>query len=201
VPSRPPFVDLDGSPLDPVMRCNLEPHLVIESSSGRWHAYWMVDGLALAQFRGVQRAIIARFGGDPAIHDLPRVMRLPGFYHLKAKPFPIRIIHAAERLPYTADTILAEFPPTESCAGSRKATAPEEWQAIALQGVDHGARNCTIARIAGLLFRRLPDPTLAAELVACFNQVKCRPPLGAAELKDTLDSIAAKEMRRRGLQP
>ena len=79
------------------------------------------------------------------------------------------------------------------------ATAPEEWQAIALAGVDHGARNQTIARVAGLLFRRLPDPTLAAELVACFNRVKCRPPLEAAELKRTLNSIAAKEMRRRGL--
>ena len=63
----------------------------------------------------------------------------------------------------------------------------------------HGARNQTIARIAGLLFRRLPDPTLAAELVACFNDVKCRPPLEAAELKRTLDSIAAREMQRRGL--
>jgi hypothetical protein len=79
------------------------------------------------------------------------------------------------------------------------ATAPEEWQAIALAGVDHGARNQTIARVAGLLFRRLPDPTLAAELVACFNVIKCRPPLEAHELKRTIDSIAAKEMRRRGL--
>ena len=79
------------------------------------------------------------------------------------------------------------------------ATAPEVWQAIALAGVDHGVRNQTIARVAGLLFRRLPDPTLAAELVACFNRIKCRPPLDSAELKRTLDSISAKEMRRRGL--
>jgi hypothetical protein len=80
------------------------------------------------------------------------------------------------------------------------ATPPEEWQEIALQGVDAGARNQTIARIAGLLFRRLPDPILAADLVACFNAVKCRPPLDAAELKRTLDSIAAREMKRRGLR-
>ena len=78
-------------------------------------------------------------------------------------------------------------------------TPPEEWQQIAFQGVDAGARNQTIARVAGLLFRRLPDPTIAAELVACFNHVKCRPPLEAAELKRTLDSIAAREMKRRGL--
>jgi hypothetical protein len=81
------------------------------------------------------------------------------------------------------------------------ATPPQEWQEIALAGVDQGKRNQTIAKIAGLLLRRMPDPTLAAELVACFNQVKCRPPLDAAELKRTLDSIAAREMKRRGLNP
>jgi hypothetical protein len=83
--------------------------------------------------------------------------------------------------------------------GNGKATPPEEWQRIALEGVEHGARNQTIARVAGLLFRRLPDPILAAELVACFNAVKCRPQLGAEELKRTIDSIAAAEMRRRTL--
>jgi hypothetical protein len=34
--------------------------------------------------------------------------------------------------------------------------------------------------------------------VACWNQVRCRPPLGAEELARTLDSIAAAELRRRG---
>ena len=48
------------------------------------------------------------------------------------------------------------------------------------------------------LLRRLPDPQLAAELVVCWHAVKCRPPLPAEELRRTLDSIAAREMRRRG---
>jgi hypothetical protein len=50
-----------------------------------------------------------------------------------------------------------------------------------------------------MLFRRLPDPLMAAELIACWNQIKCRPPLEAAELKLILDSIAGREMARRGL--
>jgi hypothetical protein len=83
--------------------------------------------------------------------------------------------------------------------GTGKATPPEEWLQIVTGGVGEGERNQTIARVAGMLFRRLPDPALAAELVACFNAVKCRPPLAADELKRTLDSIAAAEQRRRGL--
>jgi Bifunctional DNA primase/polymerase, N-terminal/Primase C terminal 1 (PriCT-1) len=83
--------------------------------------------------------------------------------------------------------------------GNGQATPPEEWLALVTSGVDEGARNHTIARIAGLLFRRMPEPKLAAELVACFNAAKCRPPLPAEELKRTLDSIADREMKRRGL--
>jgi Bifunctional DNA primase/polymerase, N-terminal/Primase C terminal 1 (PriCT-1) len=83
--------------------------------------------------------------------------------------------------------------------GNGTATPPEEWLELMTAGVGQGARNHTIARIAGMLFRRLPDPKIAAELIACFNAVKCRPPLGADELKRTLDSIATKEMQRRGL--
>jgi Bifunctional DNA primase/polymerase, N-terminal/Primase C terminal 1 (PriCT-1) len=83
--------------------------------------------------------------------------------------------------------------------GNGEATPPEEWLELVTAGVDKGARNQSIARVAGLLFRRLPEPKLAAELAVCWNAVKCRPPLEAAELKRTLDSIAAAEQRRRGL--
>lgn len=37
------FVDLDGSPLQPVLDAGLTPHLVIESSPGRYHCYWLVE--------------------------------------------------------------------------------------------------------------------------------------------------------------
>jgi putative DNA primase/helicase len=36
---RAVFVDLDGAPLQPVLACMLEPHLIVESSPERWHAY------------------------------------------------------------------------------------------------------------------------------------------------------------------
>jgi putative DNA primase/helicase len=39
VRARAVFVDLDGSPLQPVLACLLEPHIIVESSPGRWHAY------------------------------------------------------------------------------------------------------------------------------------------------------------------
>ena len=71
---RAVFVDLDGAPLEPVLEHLCEPHVIVESSKERWHAYWLSD-LQKDQFRGVQKTLAKTFDGDLAICDLPRVMR------------------------------------------------------------------------------------------------------------------------------
>ena len=68
----------------------------VESSPGRFQAYWRVKGVALDQFKKIQQVLIKRFRGDPAVHDLPRVMRLPGFFHRKAAPAMVRIVKVVE---------------------------------------------------------------------------------------------------------
>lgn len=93
------FLDLDGAPLGPVLDAGVEPHAIVESSSDRWHLYWLVADCALEQFKPMQQALAARFGGDRAVCDLPRVMRLPGFLHQKAEPFRTRIESLAPELP------------------------------------------------------------------------------------------------------
>lgn len=108
---RAVFADTDGAPLDPILACGLEPHIVVESSPGKWHVYWLVDNLPTAAFRDVQRSIAAQFGTDKSVNDLARVMRLPGMLHQKGVPFLARIIHESGALPYSAETILAHFPP------------------------------------------------------------------------------------------
>src|SRR5262249_20796337 len=72
----------------------LQPHFITETSPKRWQALWRVIAATEAdaktmfeQFGAVQKAIAARYGGDPSVHDLPRVVRLPGFIHRKGKPF------------------------------------------------------------------------------------------------------------------
>lgn len=108
---RAVFVDLDGAPLDPVLANGKPPHIVVESSPGKWHAYWRVAALPLGDFEPVQRALAAQFSGDPKVCDLPRVMRLPGFMHRKSEPFVSRIIETNARGPYSGDEF--ERPPPE----------------------------------------------------------------------------------------
>lgn len=86
------FVDLDGSPLEPVLAADVPPNIVVESSEGRWHAYWLIRDVSLDKFKLIQQALIARFKSDESVCDLPRVLRLPGFWHCKAAPFKTRIL-------------------------------------------------------------------------------------------------------------
>jgi putative DNA primase/helicase len=105
--------DLDGAPLDPVMQCALKPHIVIESSPGRYHVYLLVKGLPPDQFEDTQRAIAKRFDGDPGIAKLTHIARLPGFNHCKREPFRTRIVEVNDLPVYTAEQIVAEFPPEQ----------------------------------------------------------------------------------------
>ena len=97
---RAGFVDLDGAPLKPVLDWTLKPHIVVESSPGKFHAHYLADGsVTLEAFTTIQLKLATLFNGDPQVCDLPRVMRLPGAWHLKGAPFHTRIVSIDQSAP------------------------------------------------------------------------------------------------------
>lgn len=104
---RAVFADTDGAPLDPI-KAALEPHIIVESSPKKWHVYWLVaPDFPLDQFAAVQAAIAAKFGTDPSIKDLPRIMRVPGFLHQKREPYLCQFVGLNSKLPrYRLDEIV-----------------------------------------------------------------------------------------------
>jgi hypothetical protein len=84
------FIDLDGAPLP--SDWPLAPTAIVESSEGRYHVFWRVIGALLDGFAHVQKHLSTLFDSDPKVHDLPRVMRLPGMVHSKGEPFRSRLI-------------------------------------------------------------------------------------------------------------
>lgn len=89
---RANFVDLDGAPLEPVLSCPRPPDIVVESSRGKWHAYWLTE-CDRSRFSAAQAALAEMFGGDKSVVDLARVMRLPGFFHNKSgEPVMTRLL-------------------------------------------------------------------------------------------------------------
>ena len=123
---RAVFVDLDGAPLQPVLDARLKPHLIIETSPGRFQVFWFVADCRLDQFTGIQKALAARFGGDPAVIDLPRVVRMPGFWHMKGKPQLSRLLCEHFAPPYRLADIVAGLglKTTQPAAPARPAAAP-----------------------------------------------------------------------------
>ena len=85
------------------------PSAIVQSKNGK-HIYWFLQpGVCpVEQFTTYQKMLINLTGGDEVIHDLPRVMRLPGFNHMKdpSDPYMVQLLelHADRR--YT----LSDFP-------------------------------------------------------------------------------------------
>ncbi|SDK50883.1 RepB DNA-primase [Methylophilus rhizosphaerae] len=100
------FADTDGAPLEPLLV--LKPHVIIKSSPGNYHVYWLVDdSFPLSRFTEIQTAIADKYETDRAVKDLPRVLRLPGFYHQKGTPFLVRMVESNLELPrYSIDQII-----------------------------------------------------------------------------------------------
>lgn len=86
------FADADGAPIEPILAKSPPPHIVVESSPGKWHVYWRTNDTKLEEFKHWQQAIAQHLGTDPAVNDLARVMRIPGFYHQKKEPFMTRLV-------------------------------------------------------------------------------------------------------------
>ena len=61
----------------------VEPHQVVESSPGKFHRYLLVVGMPLDDFEPAQQVMVDHFGSDPSAKDRARVLRLPGFWHMK----------------------------------------------------------------------------------------------------------------------
>jgi hypothetical protein len=93
------------------------------------------------------------------------------------------------------DWLLARISDTRS-TGAVPVAPPSEWRDLA-KGVAEGARNCSAARLAGHLLRRGVDPFVTLELLRGWN-ARCTPPLPEEDIERIVDSISARELRRRG---
>ena len=184
---RAVFADTDGAPLEPILACGLEPHLVVESSPGKWHVYWLVDGLALEDFTRVQKAIAAEFHTDTSVSDLPRVMRLPGSWHQKGAPWMVAIQSEGRHPPFRAEAVLTRFgahaanassAPKQAVDQNRHADVLSLSAKLARLVVEEAmSRDSAIAtmnseRAAGRWTRDVPDYEIEAALDGAIGKMK-----------------------------
>lgn len=131
---RAAFIDKDKPLIRP---CALRPTFVVLTApdASKAHAYWRVKGVVpIDRFKPMQKRLIAFYGSDPGVHDLPRVMRLPGFYHRKKEPVLVTFEMGSGEA-YTEQEILAAHPtvlvpraamPSRPRAGGRSSSADDD---------------------------------------------------------------------------
>ncbi len=111
------FVDFDQSRperLEQLKALPCLPSMIVESSQGKHHAYWVLGSgeIALTDFTNLQKKLIQYFTYlwgdkdnaqdkevDQSIHDLPRVLRLAGFIHQKETPCLSQVVHIGDKYP------------------------------------------------------------------------------------------------------
>ena len=109
---RAVFADLDGVPVENLDRFDLQPHILVETSPSKFHAYWLATEVPLDRFTGLQKRLAHLISSDPVVCDLPRIMRVPGTFHCKGAPFQSRLIQVNEGPRYTLEQIESNLPAT-----------------------------------------------------------------------------------------
>ncbi|UNK48851.1 primase C-terminal domain-containing protein [Lysobacter sp. S4-A87] len=168
------FVDLDGAPIDPVLAAAVPPSITVQSSPGRFHAYWLVKGMPVRDFKPAQQALADKFGGDKAVCDAPRLMRLPGFIHQKRGPAAVSEVLSChpERIwdwPALADAL--ELP--------RGMSLPER--------IPEGERNNRLYKLAVVSNKQgIPKAERLRSLLT-LNAERCKPPLSEDEVEGIVE--------------
>lgn len=210
------FVELDHGGLSQShiqeFQTAFRPSIIIESSPGKLHAYWLLasGSCPLEKFSAVQQLLQARFvnlrAGKEA-KDLPRVLRLPGFLHLKDlnSPFVVTLHHCEPSLIYDPQSIFEclgidedfvkkfqESPDQKSL--QNKSVSPEIAQSVSRKhgeflGAASGLRNESMYHycLVHLFQHRGLNPLEALAICKDANQ-KNNPPLDPSELESIVQS-------------
>ena len=206
------FADLDGAPYENISRLGLLPHVITETSPGRFHAFYFIEDAPSSevQFKRTQQSLATLFDSDASVCDLSRVMRLPGFPHQKdpANPFTARIAyHNKESALYTeaqfqralTNAVAAHAPRMDAYVSTARKprrliladmlaglpSGPPDWS----KGYAEGQRNNQCATRAGsCLARGMTEEEALAECLRWNKQND--PPLPDDEVRATVASIA-----------
>jgi hypothetical protein len=172
----------------------LEPHLITETSPGKFHKIFLVNGLTPDQHQQLQQVLIEEYGSDPNAKDLARVLRVPGFYHCKGKPFKVQLIHKSGTEPYSAEQVLDAFKVNQKLFNTAYSVkSRSQCSHVHSEIVTEGFRNSYLTRLAGTMRRPgMSEEAILAALLA-ENDAKCVPPIEEAEVKQIARSIAKYE--------
>lgn len=107
----------------------LEPSIVVETSPGKFHRYWVIDpehaDMSFETFHRLMSVLTDEYGNDPNAKDLSRVLRLPGSMNMKAMPGHLVKIVGGSKERYPAKLIEEAFLSSEDEATDEEIVSEE----------------------------------------------------------------------------
>jgi P4 family phage/plasmid primase-like protien len=193
---RAHFIDSDHEPIEEVCkRFPLKPHMTVETSEGKGHAYYLVSDSPLLKFKQIQERLIQALGTDPAVKDLSRTMRVPGFFHMKGEPRLVKLVHIEEGIPrYSEEEILNALPPLDLTHNRKKTSSPQTGRADPSIPQSDGFRTATLTSlVGGLLAKRMDDEEIFKWLTT-WNNNNIQP-LEENKIWETVQSLRKSDQR------
>lgn len=76
----------------------LKPSTIVETKKG-YHCYWKAEDATLDNYRDIELGLIKKLNADKHCKDPSRLLRVPGYYHMKdiKNPFMVKVIYSDER--------------------------------------------------------------------------------------------------------
>ena len=191
------FADLDGVPLSNVSRITLPPTITVQTSPDKYHVYWVCDDIPTSEFKGLQQRIAKLIGSDPAVCDLPRCMRLPGFVHQKdpEHPHAVSIVSLHPDNRYSFGDIQTALRQAEEayCQTATSRTAHKFYSLD--RGHPDGERTHALTSLAGTLINKGFDDDEALKKLKEWNQ-KNTPSLSEDKIYKTFFSIRTRDNQK-----
>jgi hypothetical protein len=115
----------------------LAPSIVIQTSPGRFHRYWLVEGYwpadddGRSDFSAVMAGMVANHGSDPNPIDICRALRVPGFKHMKEASHLVELLDDNGQR-YTRERIVEAFAVTPEAITAKPDTgeAQIDWPRV-----------------------------------------------------------------------
>ena len=109
---RAVFIDDDNQRDLPRTDFPLDPSIIVQSSPGKYHYYWLTETRDFEAWEQVMNCIVVDEHGDPQARTLVRVVRVPGFKHLKRDAYLTTVVGGNHHV-YEWEAISNTWPPTD----------------------------------------------------------------------------------------
>lgn len=174
---------------------------VLESSPGKFNVIWRVHNIPLDEAKPILKAMVREYNSDPAVAELARVLRIPGFKNVKYDTNPIVKIASESDTKYSRSDFKLNV--TDDKKPNQERPAAGNWEEELNQqmtGPDiiktHPGRNKTLTSILGR-FRQVYGlgPEQLHGVGSQINEARCKPPLSDSDVKTIAYSVGGYEIK------